>query len=47
MAYGLVLAHVAFGLVKLVGYGETEALGLFAVDLLILAVLGLASRSRR
>ena len=47
MAFGLVLAHVAFGLVKLVGYGETEAVGFFAVDLLILAVLALASRPRR
>ena len=47
IAVGLVLAHVAFGLVKLVGYGETEALGLFGVDLVILAVLATASRSRR
>jgi len=47
IAVGLVLAHVIFGLVKLVGYGETEALGLFGVDLVILAVLAAASRSRR
>lgn len=47
IAVGLVLAHVAFGLVKLVGYGETEALGLFGVDLVILAVLAAASRPRR
>ena len=47
IAVGLVLAHVVFGLVKLVGYGETEALGLFGVDLVILAVLAAASRSRR
>jgi hypothetical protein len=47
IAVGLVLAHVVFGLVKLVGYGETEALGLFGVDLVILAVLATASRSRR
>lgn len=46
IAVGLVLAHVAFGLVKLVGYGETEAVGMFGVDLLILVVLAAASRSR-
>lgn len=46
IAVGLVLAHIAFGLVKLVGYGETESVGIFAVDLLILAVLAAASRSR-
>lgn len=46
IAVGLVLAHVAFGLVKLVGYGETEVVGFFAVDPLILAVLAAASRSR-
>ena len=46
IAYGLVLAHVAFGLVKLIGYGETESLGIFVVDFLVLAVLALASRSR-
>lgn len=46
MAFGLVLAHIAFGLVKLVGYGETESVGIFAVDLLVLAALGLASRPR-
>lgn len=46
IAVGLVLAHIAFGLVKLVGYGETEAVGIFAVDLVILAVLAAASRSR-
>ncbi len=47
IAVGLVLAHVVFGLVKLVGYGETEALGLFGVDLVILAVLAAASRPGR
>jgi hypothetical protein len=47
IAVGLVLAHVAFGVVKLVGYGETEAVGFFAVDLLILAVVTAANRSRR
>ena len=46
MAYGLVLAHVVFGVVKLVGYGETEAVGIFAADLLILAVLAAAGRQR-
>lgn len=46
MAYGLVLAHVAFGLVKLLGYGETESVGIFAADLLVLAVLAAASRTR-
>jgi hypothetical protein len=47
IAVGLVLAYVAFGLVKLVGYGETEAVGMFGVDVLILAVLAAAGRSRR
>ncbi len=46
MAYGLVLAHVVFGLVKLLGYGETESVGIFAADLLVLAVLAVASRPR-
>lgn len=41
LARGFVLAHIAFGLVKLVGYGETEALAFFAVDLLLLGLLAL------
>ncbi len=47
IATGLVLAHVVFGSVKLVAYGETEALVLFGADLLILAVLAAAARERR
>ncbi|MDQ3409801.1 MAG: hypothetical protein M3469_07465 [Actinomycetota bacterium] len=47
IAVGLVLAHVVFGVVKLVGYGETEAVGFFAVDPLMLAVLTAANRPRR
>jgi hypothetical protein len=46
IAVGLVLAHVAFGLVKLVGYGETESVGIFAFDLVLLAVLAAANRPR-
>jgi hypothetical protein len=38
--------YVAFGLVKLLGYGETESVGIFAADLLVLAVLAAASRTR-
>ena len=47
IAVGLPLAHIAFGLVKLLGYGEMEAVNLFAVDLVILAVLAAASRRGR
>jgi hypothetical protein len=44
LAQGLVLAHVAFGLVKLFGYGETESVFFFAQDALLLALLFLAGR---
>jgi hypothetical protein len=37
---------MGLGLVKLLGYGETESVGIFAADLLVLAVLAAASRSR-
>ena len=42
----LVIAHLVFGAIKLFGYQETEALGFFAFDLLILALLWLGGRSR-
>lgn len=44
IASGLVLAHIVFGIIKLVGYEETESLGFFAVDLVLLALLALTSR---
>lgn len=44
IAAGLLLAHIVFGLIKLVGYDETEALGLFVVDLILLALLALTLR---
>lgn len=43
---GVVLAHVAFGLVKYFGYEETEAVGFFAFDLLLLALLAVPFRRR-
>ena len=46
-AVALVLAHVAFGVVKLAGYGESEAVGMFGADLLLLAALALAARGAR
>lgn len=39
-ARGLLALHVVFGLVKLVAYGEQEALPFVAVDLVALALLG-------
>lgn len=47
LARGLVIAHIAFGLVKLIGYGETETVGFFAFDLLLLGLLAVGGRSRR
>lgn len=47
LAQGFVLAHVAFGLVKLIGYGETESVFFFAQDALLLALLALAGRRSR
>lgn len=45
MAQGFVLAHVVFGLVKLIGYGETSAaVVFFAQDAVLLALLALAGR---
>ena len=46
LALGAVLSHVAFGVLEDVGYGETEAVGFFAVDLLLLALLAVLARSR-
>lgn len=46
LALGAVLSHVAFGVLKYVGYGETEAVGFFAFDLLLLALLAVLARSR-
>jgi len=45
-AVWLVLAHIVFGAIKLFGYQESEALGFFAVDAVILLLLWLGSRSR-
>lgn len=47
LAQGLVLAHVAFGLVKLIGYGEEESVVFFAQDAVLLALLAVAGRGRR
>ena len=44
IAGGLVVAHIVFGLVKLVGYEETESLGIFVADIVLLALLALTSR---
>ena len=44
MAQGFVLAHVVFGLVKLIGYGETSAVVFFAQDAGLLPVLAVAGR---
>ncbi len=45
-AVWLVLAHVVFGAIKLFGYQESEALGFFAVDAVILLLLWLGTRPR-
>lgn len=47
LAQGLVLAHVVFGLVKLIGYGETESIFFFAQDAVLLALLVVAGRRHR
>jgi hypothetical protein len=44
LAREFVIAHIVFGLVKLVGYGETEAIGFFAFDLLLPGLLALVGR---
>jgi hypothetical protein len=41
----LVGVHVAYSLIKLVGYDETEVIAFFAVDALILALLAAAGRA--
>lgn len=45
-AVAIVAIHIVFGLVKLVGYGETESVPFFAVDLVILGLLAFSQRSR-
>lgn len=47
IAQGFVLAHVLFGLVKLLGYGETSAVVFFAQDALLFVLLALAGRGAR
>lgn len=46
-AIGLVLLHLAFGFVKLIGYNEVESVPFFAADLLILGLLGASLRTKR
>lgn len=46
LAIGLVLSHLVFGLVKLLGYGETESWLIGAFDVAALVLLALA-RPRR
>lgn len=47
LAAGLFAADVAFGLVKLVAYDETESVGIMAVTLLLFALVVAATRVRR
>ena len=47
LAQGFVIAHVVFGLVKLIGYGETESVFFFAQDAVLLALLAVAGRRHR
>lgn len=47
LGYWMLASHVAFGLVKLVGYGETESIGLFVVDFVVAGLLLAGSRQRR
>jgi FtsH-binding integral membrane protein len=42
----LVVAHIVFGMVKLIGYDETESVPFFVADLIILACLALSRRRR-
>jgi hypothetical protein len=42
---GLVSLHILFNVIKVVGYGEAEALPMIAVDLLILGLLAASHRS--
>jgi hypothetical protein len=46
LAAGLLVADVAFSLVKLTAYDEPEALGFMAVDLVLLALLAAVARRR-
>ena len=46
LAYGLVIAHIVFNLVKLVGYGETASFVFFALDAAIMGLLAAGRRSR-
>lgn len=41
---GLVSLHILFNVVKVVGYGESEALPMIAVDLLVLGLLAASHR---
>jgi hypothetical protein len=43
----LVALHAVFGVVKIVGYAETEAATFIAVDLLLLALLSALERRQR
>jgi hypothetical protein len=43
----LVAVHAVFGVVKIVGYDETEAATFIAVDLLLLALLSALGRRQR
>lgn len=45
LTVGLIVAHVVFSVVKIVGYSETEAVTFLAVDVVVLALLA-ASRRR-
>lgn len=45
-AVGLVVLHLVFGLVKLIGYQEYESMPFFLVDAAILVSLALSRRSR-
>jgi hypothetical protein len=47
LAAGVVAADVAFGVVKLVAYDESESVGITAVALLLLALVALATRARK
>jgi hypothetical protein len=47
LAAGLFAADVAFGLVKLVAYDETESVGITALTLLLFALVVAATRARK
>ena len=42
----LLLVEIVFSFVKLLGYGEPEAVGFMAVDLVLLGLLAVAARRR-